>query len=239
MQQRYYDPESGRFLSADPVQVGGNGESFNRYAYANDNPYRYTDPDGRIVWTGDLYGGQQELCGQNRLACDMAFATEGKAKTSKHRAPIYGTPQNSRNTPTHASTSQRIAEEAAGSPGTDRAHLNQRLTTVTGNPTAPKIQPDVTVVNRSGTIDMYEVRSAGQSNAELISKLAAARAGLGVSGKNIVMEPDPIPMGRGMLLRGMGPFGILEMILHQAAIQHEAARTAAQQQTTCVPPGCI
>lgn len=49
MQQRYYDPEAGRFLSVDPVQADGNGESFNRYAYANDNPYRYTDPDGRCA----------------------------------------------------------------------------------------------------------------------------------------------------------------------------------------------
>ena len=45
MQQRYYDPEAGRFLSADPVPAGGG--SFNRYAYAANNPYRYVDPDGR------------------------------------------------------------------------------------------------------------------------------------------------------------------------------------------------
>lgn len=48
MQQRYYCSECGRFLSADPVQVDPNtGANFNRYWYANDNPYRYTDPDGR------------------------------------------------------------------------------------------------------------------------------------------------------------------------------------------------
>lgn len=49
MQQRYYDPEAGRFLSTDPVQADGGGGSFNRYEYANDNPYRYTDPDGRCA----------------------------------------------------------------------------------------------------------------------------------------------------------------------------------------------
>ena len=52
-QQRYYDPVMGRFLSADPVLPNDNGGSFNRYWYASDNPYRFTDPDGRdeIVFT--------------------------------------------------------------------------------------------------------------------------------------------------------------------------------------------
>ncbi len=47
MQARYYDPVIGRFYSNDPVGFTGNAHSFNRYAYANNNPYRYTDPDGR------------------------------------------------------------------------------------------------------------------------------------------------------------------------------------------------
>ncbi|QQP99023.1 hypothetical protein JHW38_24085 [Lysobacter enzymogenes] len=48
MQQRYYDPSVGRFLSVDPVAADtGTGANFNRYAYANSNPYRFTDPDGR------------------------------------------------------------------------------------------------------------------------------------------------------------------------------------------------
>jgi RHS repeat-associated protein len=47
---RWYEPEVGRFLSVDPVQFReDNIFSFNRYAYANNNPYKYTDPDGREV----------------------------------------------------------------------------------------------------------------------------------------------------------------------------------------------
>ena len=50
MQQRYYDPLIGRFLSPDPEPTNANtGENFNRYWYANNNPYRYTDPDGRFI----------------------------------------------------------------------------------------------------------------------------------------------------------------------------------------------
>jgi RHS repeat-associated protein len=46
MQQRYYDPEIGRFYSNDPIGVRGL-HSFNRYSYAANNPYKYKDPDGR------------------------------------------------------------------------------------------------------------------------------------------------------------------------------------------------
>lgn len=48
MQQRYYDPQLGLFLSTDPVTARSNPVGmFNRYRYANNNPYRFTDPDGR------------------------------------------------------------------------------------------------------------------------------------------------------------------------------------------------
>ena len=46
MQARYYDPVIGRFYSNDPVGFR-DVHSFNRYAYANNNPYKYVDPDGK------------------------------------------------------------------------------------------------------------------------------------------------------------------------------------------------
>ena len=45
MQARYYDPVIGRFYSNDPIGYR-DVHSFNRYAYANNNPYRFTDPTG-------------------------------------------------------------------------------------------------------------------------------------------------------------------------------------------------
>lgn len=48
MQQRYMDPQLGMFISVDPVTAdGGDSRHFNRYAYAYNNPFRFTDPDGR------------------------------------------------------------------------------------------------------------------------------------------------------------------------------------------------
>jgi RHS repeat-associated protein len=59
MQQRYFDPTLGRFLSIDPLGSLAPAEpesvfqaktlNFNRYWYANGNPYRFVDPDGRQV----------------------------------------------------------------------------------------------------------------------------------------------------------------------------------------------
>ena len=42
--QRYYDPETGRYLSVDPKQDGTNW-----YVYALSNPLAYTDPSGEFV----------------------------------------------------------------------------------------------------------------------------------------------------------------------------------------------
>jgi RHS repeat-associated protein len=59
MQQRYYDPQVGLFLSVDPVTALTNGDMrhFNRYAYAYNNSYRFTDPDGRCG-ACDRFGDQ-------------------------------------------------------------------------------------------------------------------------------------------------------------------------------------
>ncbi|MBO9881105.1 RHS repeat-associated core domain-containing protein [Xanthomonas sp. D-109] len=48
MQQRYYDQSIGRFISDDSVATESiSGSNFNRYKYASNNPYKFTDPDGR------------------------------------------------------------------------------------------------------------------------------------------------------------------------------------------------
>jgi RHS repeat-associated protein len=62
MQQRYYDPMLGVFLSVDPVTAYSNPVgSFNRYKYAANNPYRFLDPDGRYespAWMRATIPGQ-------------------------------------------------------------------------------------------------------------------------------------------------------------------------------------
>lgn len=62
MQQRYYDQSVGRFLSNDPVLADGNtGVQFNRYWYADGNPYKFVDPDGRAALAGAGIGAGLDL----------------------------------------------------------------------------------------------------------------------------------------------------------------------------------
>jgi hypothetical protein len=50
MNGRMYDPELGRFISADPnVQFIKDTQSYNRYSYVHNNPLRYSDPTGYFV----------------------------------------------------------------------------------------------------------------------------------------------------------------------------------------------
>ncbi len=83
MQQRYYDPVAGRFLSVDPVTTDADsGAHFGRYHYANNNPYLYTDPDGRAPFGGCSLGGGCEVVYQAGDALDTAL-TGGQGQMAR------------------------------------------------------------------------------------------------------------------------------------------------------------
>jgi RHS repeat-associated protein len=60
MQARYYSSDTSRFVSLDPVRPRpGDVFNFNRQTYANNNPYRYIDPDGRqVVGSAEVANGR-------------------------------------------------------------------------------------------------------------------------------------------------------------------------------------
>jgi RHS repeat-associated protein len=75
MQQRYYDPMLGVFLSVDPVTAHDSPVSqFHRYRYANNNPYRFYDPDGRC--TGSRITNKDGTC-----ASTGDWTTQGRGPT--------------------------------------------------------------------------------------------------------------------------------------------------------------
>ena len=50
---RYYDPRAGRYLSPDPL---GLQADINSYAYVSNNPLRYVDPEGLVLFAFDGTG---------------------------------------------------------------------------------------------------------------------------------------------------------------------------------------
>ena len=66
---RYYDPQSGRYLSKDPARDGTNC-----YVYANDNPLGFTDPDGlRVLGNPYVSGALKVIGGIGEATAGIAF----------------------------------------------------------------------------------------------------------------------------------------------------------------------
>jgi RHS repeat-associated protein len=98
MQQRYYDPMIGRFLSVDPITALSNGDMrhFARYAYAFNNPYSFVDPDGRCnKLINGLVGGlpcewQERNRNPAHVAADNAVARDAYFVAGPMVAPVVG-----------------------------------------------------------------------------------------------------------------------------------------------------
>jgi len=86
MQQRYLDPAIGRFLSVDPVTAYDNPiGAFNRYWYANNNPYRFTDPDGRQ--SRREAHEDRERAARCNTGCNVGSFSSGSGVSSRASAP--------------------------------------------------------------------------------------------------------------------------------------------------------
>jgi RHS repeat-associated protein len=74
---RMYWPEIGRFISVDSVGPDtGNPTTFNRYAYVLNNPYKYTDPNGRWAFLA-VTGAIGLVGGAIYGAISSAYSEEG------------------------------------------------------------------------------------------------------------------------------------------------------------------
>ncbi|MBK9493743.1 MAG: hypothetical protein IPO08_04200 [Xanthomonadales bacterium] len=91
MEARYYDPVAMRFISPDPVGVSGsNGGNFNRYWYANNNPYTNIDPDGRFARIPTSYWNPQAQEAAAYRAQSIARATASSGSTVADFTPVIG-----------------------------------------------------------------------------------------------------------------------------------------------------
>ena len=94
MGARYYDPLIGRFMAKDPVGfLEDNPASFNRYAYANNNPYRYIDPDGQVpidtVWDAASIVYDLGKIGYGFISSNPALMAEGTVDLAADTAALF------------------------------------------------------------------------------------------------------------------------------------------------------
>lgn len=83
MNARYYDPNIGRFLAIDPVGfTPENLQSFNRYLYVNNNPYKYTDPTGEFLHFAAL--------GYGLVSGAMTYAATGSLSEALYTGAVDG-----------------------------------------------------------------------------------------------------------------------------------------------------
>ncbi|MFE0629002.1 RHS repeat-associated core domain-containing protein [Streptomyces sp. NPDC058864] len=64
---REYDPDTGRFVSLDPVVNSADPQQMNGYSYTENNPVTFSDPTGRTKCDAN-----PELCGKKDNSCDAA-----------------------------------------------------------------------------------------------------------------------------------------------------------------------
>ncbi len=77
-QARYYNPKHGRFTSVDPLTASANvknPQTFNRYSYVLNSPYKFTDPLGLIPGFVNNSGGS--YCSAAASNCDFGGHLDG------------------------------------------------------------------------------------------------------------------------------------------------------------------
>ncbi|MDZ5842796.1 hypothetical protein A7X93_17045 [Stenotrophomonas maltophilia] len=182
MQQRYMDPQLGVFLSVDPVTayeqpVG----QFNRYRYANGNPYRFTDPDGResgaaFKVVNDATNGQP-VTPPPRNPNDRLGPAIGVALTAVLAAPVLAeVGLSAMANPAAVATAAEIGAGAAGVTGTSGAlagkitgytkhGLNQAISRDGGRGVSPRailsaVKEPVKVAEQAGGKTAYTGKDA-------------------------------------------------------------------------------
>lgn len=90
---REYDPALGRFLSVDPVIDPADPQQLNAYAYANNSPATFTDPDGRYLIEGDSGPTYSNQAAVNNAAAKKASGGKKKSNGPKLRGSKAAVPR--------------------------------------------------------------------------------------------------------------------------------------------------
>jgi RHS repeat-associated protein len=90
---RYYDPQTGRFISPDTIiPTASNGQSYNRYGYVRNNPISRVDPTGHIDRDINLDDEARAIrCGWSGVRCGAAWIAKYNIDVSNRTGGNVGT----------------------------------------------------------------------------------------------------------------------------------------------------
>ncbi|QJR09737.1 hypothetical protein DSM104443_00787 [Usitatibacter rugosus] len=177
---RYYDPIVGRFMGVDAMSFDpGDLHSFNRYGYANNNPFKFDDPDGNAPSPIDAFF--TAFSGGEFLASVSLYAY-GKVTGDKFLADVAGA--------SIVSTGVGLAQDVAGlaSP-VPAAGAVRRATNVSEGVTK--------AANHAGDIKLY--RRGPPDNVKALADQAAAaekNPKIGIHGISVSTNPAPKKPGQ-------------------------------------------
>lgn len=186
-------PAAARFVSTDPVKADPNtGANFNRYSYANNNPYKFIDPDGRM---SDMAADRWGKTVTENPEVMQPLVPVAVAVTAVMAAPAVA-----------AAGMTLVTSPGLIAAGTDVA---AGVTGVTG--TAGAIGAGVKAASRGGE---NAAAAAGRAAHKVLAAKVAAKPGwrseprmVGADGK--VYKPDVVtPNGRILELKPNTPSGV-------------------------------
>ncbi len=86
---REYDPDTGRFISVDPLMDQADPQQMNGYTYANNSPVSSSDPDGAMhVGPGGAPSDRYWGCNSGSPACDGVSHWRGDSSFDKVKYPV-------------------------------------------------------------------------------------------------------------------------------------------------------
>jgi RHS repeat-associated protein len=203
---RYYQGQTGRFTSVDPVvnsdEALTNPQRWNRYTYGLNNPLRHVDPDGRD--TSDLAVGFGQSAGKSLVGAVTGIVTAPLALKADFSGTVKGTAA-------AAAEHLRLLAAAVQNPSavldayvglaTSSNPADQRaLGAIIGGATATVA---VAVAGGAGGAGskansvagggqlLYRYRNGAESAARLAKRAADAEAKIGVHGVSVTTNPIP------------------------------------------------
>lgn len=164
MQARYFDPTMNRFLSSDPVSPDfRNGANYNRYWYANNNPFKFTDPDGKKAYSGHLcdFG-----CEMGSFIADDRGSPSGAQDKSLEGAAVG---EKAANTVAKINNAIEAAKGRIAESGDQKAIDDWNKTTWKWDPGNPVFEKNPDIAAFRDPKEPYVIRMGGKSS-EIYSK---------------------------------------------------------------------